>query len=179
MAWTTPLTAVSSTALTAAQWNSSVRDNFLTTAPAKSLTEFAGYFVSTAANVLVERVCRHSRNFSTTVHTTTSTSYTDLESYGPSVTLTTGTKAIVWFAAEMDNSTADAYVATSVAVSGATTTAASDEWGLEMDGFTDLNRRAQATMMTLTAGVNTFTLKYRQSGGTGSFVRREIIVFPL
>ena len=34
MAWTAPMTAVSGSVLTAAQWNTNVRDNLLETAPA-------------------------------------------------------------------------------------------------------------------------------------------------
>jgi len=36
MAWFTPLAGVSTATLTAAQWNASVRDNLLETAPAKA-----------------------------------------------------------------------------------------------------------------------------------------------
>ena len=54
MAWTTPLTAVSNTALTAAQWNASVRDNLLMTAPALATTT-GRHFVSTGANTIAER----------------------------------------------------------------------------------------------------------------------------
>ena len=54
MVWSTPLTAVANTPLTAAQWNASVRDNFNETAPAKA-TVGGRIFASTGPNTIAER----------------------------------------------------------------------------------------------------------------------------
>ena len=123
MAWTAPMTAVAGNTLTAAQWNTHVRDNLLETAPAKA-TAAGRIFVTTAANAIAERVV-DSETVATS-QTTTSTSYTDLATTGPAVTVTTGARALVFYGAEMENTTSTALSAASVAVSGATTDAASD-----------------------------------------------------
>lgn len=72
----------------------------------------------------------------------------------------------------------------SVAVSGDSTIAASDDWCLYMSGMTAANAQRWGVchrMTGLTPGSNTFTMKYATgiAGATGTFQRREIIVMPL
>lgn len=55
MAWSTPITAVSGTILTAAQWNTHVRDNLLETMPAKATTADR-MFVTTGPNSIAQNV---------------------------------------------------------------------------------------------------------------------------
>ena len=55
MAWSAPMTAVSGSVLTAAQFNTYVRDNLNETAPAKA-TAAGQIFVSTAANAIAARL---------------------------------------------------------------------------------------------------------------------------
>lgn len=120
----------------------------------------------------------------TTQQTTTSTSYTDLTTSGPAVTVTTGTKALVIVTAQSRNNLAGEYCRISYAVSGSTTVAADDSfalnWQQPSDGTMFQNIRASAaSVVSLTAGSNTFTLKYRVNGGTGTFLNRAIFVINL
>lgn len=109
-----------------------------------------------------------------TLQTTTSTSYTDLATVGPTATITSkGTKAIALWA--LNQSTTSGSCASSVAVSGATTTAAADTSGtVGSDG----GRTAIGwAVFTITPGSNTYTLKYRVTGGTGTFLDRRMMVW--
>lgn len=177
MAWGTPLTAVSNAALTAAQWNASVRDNLLETAPAKATTA-GGIFVATGANAIAQRVPLASTI--ATSETATATSYTNLATVGPQVSVTTGTQALVLWSAQMGNNTSGQNNYLSVAVTGATTTAASDTWATRYQSF-GANARHRATAFhwfTLNAGSNIFTMSYRVDAGTGTFLDRELLVIP-
>jgi hypothetical protein len=179
VAWTTPLTAVANSALTAAQWNASVRDNLLETAPAKATT--AGrLFVSTGANAIAQReITTATVN---TQETTTSTSYVDLATVGPQVTVTTGTRALVMWAAQMKNASSSTSTRAAVDVSGATTIAAADTDDIIIDGLA-ANNEIRCSMFklytTLTAGSNTFKVQYKVGGGTGTFLDRQICVIAL
>jgi hypothetical protein len=113
--------------------------------------------------------------------TTTSVSYTGTLSgspgTNPSVTLVTGTSAFVSFTNNISIGTGGQVALTSVAVSGATTLAASDNYDVEtgLTGAIPLTRTFALT--GLTAGTNTFTLNYRATGGaTASYFRRNIVV---
>lgn len=117
-----------------------------------------------------------------TNQTTTSTSYTDLSTSGPAVTVTTGTKALVIVSSDIQNNTGGGTSFMSYAVSGATTISASDVTALawRQDSTTTSKIVAsKASVVTLTAGSNTFTAKYRVSSGTGTWVDREIFVINL
>lgn len=97
----------------------------------------------------------------------------------PSVTLVTGTTALIDINANIYNSTTTAYSYVSVAVSGATTVAASDANSfyyspLATAGDLHLSRRMVFT--GLTAGTNTFTINYKATSGTSNFGRRTIVV---
>lgn len=178
MAWTTPLTATANTALTASQWNASVRDNLNETAVAKATVQ-GSHFVGTAANAIAERI--PAAAFVTTSETTASTSYVDLATVGPAITATTGAMAMVGLYTRQSNGTAGANVWTSMAVSGATTLAASDNFALSYDSPVTGSTVYHGTvhMQTgLTPGSNTFTHKYRASSGTGTFNQRRLWVLP-
>lgn len=155
MAWTAPPTFVAGTTLTAANLNILGGD----------LTFLAGAQGNTV----------------TTSETTASTTYTNLTTTGPTVTLTTGTHALVIVGSYSGN-TVNNENYMSYAVSGATTIAASD--GVAYSYSTGGSGGAmQASMISvqsaLTAGSNTFTAKYRVTGGTGDFINRNILVIPL
>lgn len=179
MAWTAPMTGVVNTTLTAAQWNTYIRDNSLETMPAKAST--AGrWFVATGANAIAERSISGAEVL--TSQTTTSTSYTDLTTSGPAVTATTGTRALVFIASRMSNSSDNTDSWASVAVSSATTIAANDEWALMTDGVntSDANQSGMFKFFdNLTAGSNVFTMKYRVGAGTGTFENRRICVVAM
>jgi hypothetical protein len=125
-------------------------------------------------------------NSSATVATsqaTSSTSYTDLTTPGPAVTVTTGTKALVIVSAYITGGY-DSQARMSFEVSGATTTAVSDNWALGCYGTGAFSsgisvRASRATSTTLTAGSNTFTAKYRTSTNASTFADREIFVINL
>lgn len=180
MAWTAPMTAVAGNAFTAAQFNTYVRDNLLETAPAKATTA-GGYFVATGSNAITQRLA--ATDHVATTETTTSTSYTNLTTVGPSVTVTTGTTALVAIYSSLQQTVGSGNVISmSYEVSGATTVAAGDTWAVAFTASaTNASVRSGMTYLHtgLNAGSNTFTAKYRVNGGTGSYVNRRITVLPL
>jgi hypothetical protein len=173
------LTAVSNSTLTAAQWNASVRDNLLMTVPA--VTTAAGtIFVGTAANTVGQRVV--TSDTIDTSETTTSTTFVDITTVGPQVTLTTGVLALIFYAAQMNNSTVGSASLVSWAVSGATSVAAGDATSINIDAaatFQDVRAADVRRATGLTAGSNTFKLQYRVSANTGTFLRRHLVVMGL
>lgn len=181
MAYSTPLTAVSNATLTAAQWNASVRDNLLETAPAKATT--AGrIFVATGTNAIAERVI--STAVVSASESTSSTTPVDLTTPGPAVTVTTGANALVFISSEMNNNTSTAFSQAGYGVSGATSITADITRGIELRAAaTNQQIRAGITHMEtgLTPGSNVFTMKYWASsgGGSGLFANRRIIVMAL
>lgn len=122
-------------------------------------------------------------DYISTEQSTSSTSYTDLATTGPTVTLTTGTSAIVVFGAiyrDNDNLGNDGFM--SVAVSGASSVSASDTWSAFGNQGLNLCHIVNAYKFTgLTAGSNTFTTKYKKSGGTSSagFYNRFLLVIAI
>lgn len=116
----------------------------------------------------------------TTSQSTTSATYTDLATAGPAVTLTTGTKVLVFTNTEVSTA-AGRYVFADFAISGATTRAATDDTCIKMgtDADSMQSRNGVANLMTVTAGSNTFTMKYRVNAGTNSFANRTIVVVAL
>ncbi len=180
MAYSTPLTAVSSSTLTAAQWNASVRDNILET-PAAKATAAGRLFVSTGVNAIAERVV--SSASVATSQTTTSATFADLATVGPAVTVTTSTHAIAFIQTNISNSTATAITAAGVTVSGASSIAASDDAAIVFQppsaGVGGRHSVVVHFNGTLTAGSNTFTMKYRASAPTATFLNRTLTVIAL
>lgn len=178
MAWTAPMTATSNATFTAAQWNAQVRDNMAPQAAAQA-TATGRHMVVSGANAMVERAT--SGAVVATAQTRSSTSYGDLATVGPAVTVTTGTTALVWITSGLENSVSGAGSYVSFGVTGATTVNANDQWAVYVSGQDAASnvRRGSARRITgLAAGSNTFTAKYRVSSGIGTFSDREIIVMP-
>lgn len=178
MAWTAPMTAVAGAVLTAAQWNTTIRDNLSETEAGKAQT-ISGYSVVSGYNRLVERVSALAEDGST--ETTAETSYTDLEATpGPEVTVLTGSRALVSiFGSGRTSGGTAAWLA--FAVSGASSIEASDPYAVQLHVTTPDQWRAGAVFGVggLTPGLNTFTMKYRVStSGTGTFSSRKIAVIP-
>lgn len=173
------MTAVANTVFTAAQFNTFVRDNLNETAPAKATTA-GSLFVATGTNAIAQRTL--ATQFVTDSETTTSTAYTDLTTPGPAVTVTTGTSALVFVGARIINNTAGQNTYASYAVSGATTSAADDDRAF-MFTCPVANYSTGGTNAVLhtglTAGSNTFTMKYRVTGNTGTADNRRLTVMPL
>lgn len=117
-----------------------------------------------------------------TSESTTSTSYTDLTTSGPAVTVTVGASgtAMVIITAKITVPGSTAITAMSFAVSGASTVSASDARALFIDRSSENQRSSTVMFLTgLTAGSNTFTAKYRSTlGNTGTFADRDITVIP-
>jgi len=180
MAWTTPMTFVSGNTLTAAQLNTYLGANLNETAPAKA-TASGQWFVSTAANAIAARTI--SSNTVTAAETTSSTSFVDLTTTGPSVTVTTGTKAITSMGVHMQNNNASGYSDASIAISGATSRSpANDEYCMSSgrDVASSLLHASLVGLYALTAGSNTFKVQYRaQAAGTSTFQLRHLIVLPM
>ncbi|MEU9323178.1 hypothetical protein AB0D91_05100 [Streptomyces canus] len=177
MAWSAPMTAVASSVFTAAQFNTFLRDNLNETAPAKATTSGA-YFTVSGTNEITERIPATVNTL--VAETTTSTSYTDLTTIGPTVTVDTGPNALVLVHGSLENTGAGSS-RMAYDISGASTIAAADNRGIGVFGTagTGIVSSGVALHTDLTPGTNTFTAKYRVASGTGTFQSRRIVVFPL
>lgn len=116
-----------------------------------------------------------------TAQTTSSTSYTDLATVGPQVSVTSvGTRALILFAARLRNTSGTAGTGCTVAVSGATTLAAADANGAMWTDFVNAgfdDEKMQFMFATINPGLNTYTMKYRASAGTAQYSVRRMYVF--
>ena len=180
VAWTAPRTWVTAEVVTASLLNTHLRDNMLETAPAK-VANLGEYVVADAANSLVAR--EPVTGTLTTTESTTSGSYTNLATTGPTVTdVAVSNFAFVTITARVQNDTAGGNCFMSFAISGATTLSASDTFSYtyESSVATDGLQASYSLLVTgITAGDNTFTSKYRADGGTeATFSRRRITVIP-
>lgn len=115
-----------------------------------------------------------------TLQTRSLSSYGDLTTVGPEVSIQTGTKALVTVGSRISNSNAAAAGVASFAISGATTVAAGDPTAVWASSSvaSNVDQQSFTSLATgLTAGINIFTMKYKQSsGGTASFDERWISV---
>lgn len=119
-----------------------------------------------------------------TAETTTSTSYVDLATSGPAVTVTIGANglALVIVTADLTNSGGNGISRMSFAVSGATTQASSNDFSTAYWAVTTSATNRQSGMFLLTglaAGSTTFKAQYDVSANTGTFANRRISVVPL
>lgn len=177
------MTAVANTTFTAAQFNTHVRDNLNETSPAKA-TSAGSHFVADGVNSIAQRTTNGAIELGS--GTTMSTTFTDLDApaaVGPSITVTTGTRAILFYHCSASNSgTGSARM--SVEVSGASSIGTAINRSIGIINAAGSAIEAGDTVfysggLTLTPGSNTFTAKYRVSASTGTFSNRRIIVFPL
>ena len=173
------MTAVANSAFTAAQFNAHVRDNLLQTAPAKA-TVSGSIFCGTGVNAIAERF--PTIDFIQTLQTTASSSYVDLSTVGPTVTVTTGENALVLLTCNMESNTAGGLSNMGVTISGATSEVATESNSLRYESGSsgDALQATFATIFTtLTPGTNTFTAKYKTNGaGTSTFSARKVCVLP-
>jgi len=178
MAWVAPPTFVSGNVLTAAQLNI-LSGNLAETAAAKA-TAAGQMFLATGTNTLVARTPASA--IVTATESTTSSVYTDLATVGPSVTVATGTKALIIVSGVVSNNTVGAYSNMGVDITGAS--AISPANPLLQLRAAAVNQQITASMAHietgLTAGNNTFTCKYQiVTASTGAWALRQIIVIPL
>lgn len=109
-----------------------------------------------------------------TSQATTSVTYTDLATVGPAVTIETGDSAEVNIGSWILQSTAGFTAFASFAVSGATTRAASDAEAIGISNNAIVMAGRTVVVTGLTPGNNTFTMKYRVNGNTGTYQDRSI-----
>ncbi|MBM7788846.1 hypothetical protein [Tenggerimyces flavus] len=179
MAWATPPTFTANNVLTAAQQNI-LSGDLNETAPAKADVATSGFIVTSGVNQVVRRSVF--RGIVATNQTTTSTTYTDLATQGPDVTVTTGTQAIVTVTSIIKNDTVGQNSYASYNVSGATTIAADDPRAVFITASSTGGAIRASTMYLetgLTAGSNTFRMKYRVTANTGTFGERMIVVIGM
>lgn len=161
MAWTAPRTWTTSELVTAAFMNTHVRDN---------LTFLKG---STGAS-------------QDAVRSFTNTSYLDLDALtggsgtisAVSVSVDTDTFVIVHVGAQLSNSDAGARTFVSYRISGATTTAASDVWAMDVESgaANDTYHASNTTFQTVTAGTNVFEVQARVTTGTATISDMYLVV---
>lgn len=174
MAWTAPATAVSNSLFSASWLNTYLRDNMLETATAKA-TAAGQMFTVSGPNAL--SATTNTIDYVATSQSTTSTSYTDLATVGPSVTIDMDAFVIIRVSAQIEISAATGFGLMSFAVSGATTLAASDTRAVGVQGTHDRKFTYYVALdnTSINSGSNTFTAKYRaDTAVTATFVDREI-----
>lgn len=183
MAWNAPRTWVTGETPTAAIFNTHVRDNFN---QFDSVTA-SGIWVSDGSGP----VARHPTNSqgNGTQFDFTNTSYLDLDAVtggtpgsAISVSVATGTKALVMFRAKLTNDTGGGITILAYRVSGASTVSASDIDALFYESSAANDTISVGTFdfaTSLTAGTNVFELQARVTAGTGKLQRTELFVLPL
>lgn len=113
-----------------------------------------------------------------TSQTTTSTSFADLATVGPSVAVTVGAtgKVKVTLSCRLKNTGAnDCYVG--IVVSGASTVAAATY--MLQNGTAESEFSRVHVFSGLSTGSTTFKMQYAVAAGTGTFAQRELIVEPV
>lgn len=181
MPWTAPLTFVSGAALTAAQMNTHLRNNFQELAPAHA-TLAGQFFVADGANKLRSRMIKNA--------VTTDEAFLKNTEYssgpvGPEVTMYTGKHVIaLWAFAGGNDTVDDSAVYGSLIVSGESDIELGDAHSAIYDGQPQDNNMRNLQMhffhgdTELTPGENTFSMVYRVREGAGRFFDRELIVIP-
>lgn len=169
------MTAIAGASVLAADFNTYIRDNLNETSPAKA-TSLSSWFPHSGVNTLAERF--PSQNNSTGASTTTNTAYGNLaDGITTSVTVSTGTKALVLLYSNINNSAGGNRTWCGFDISGATTRAADDTRSVNHSSAAGM-RWGATFLEALTAGSNTFTMRYRVTAGTGTFSARRIGVIP-
>jgi hypothetical protein len=157
-----------------------LRTNLAESAGAKATT--AGrHFAVTGSGSIAERASVSDVDDS--VFSTSSTTYVNATTVGPTVTVTTGVQAFVHLYSFISSNVASTYALYGFDVTGATTQAVNDNRALYVATFTaGVGMASSATILVtgLTPGSNTFTVKYKVIGAvTATFDHRRLSVFPL
>lgn len=179
------MTAASGTYITPAQFNVHVRDNLLETeaAGAQNATRF---WAVDGPNRTSEHRIMESQVSAT--ETTTSQEYTDLASYGPSVTVACNSLVLIFTACQVANSASNAsYVSYEVASVDETIGFLNEpkaSRAIIQDGGTGRhNRMGSMAALSGLPGPADFkvAMKYRVSNSvsTGTFQKRRLNVMPL
>lgn len=179
MVWTTPMTAVAFTPLSAVEWNMHIRDNLREMLPHKA-GSIPAYGVTTGPGSVSMRSPKQDYMPGLEHTASDGATWRDLDNVGPTVTVTTGSVALVWFQAYFSPGSANRSGQISVAVTGASSIAAQTEWGCVWDGTPKEKSNTQAGFYlfeNLNPGENVFQMKYKSTNGW--FWRRRITVVPL
>jgi hypothetical protein len=127
--------------------------------------------------VCVTPVSAYTPDLGETMSTSYSATLTGAPGTNPSVTLVTGTSAVLDLSCAVLSTVEGVGAFMSVAVSGAGTVAANDVWSVYSANTSAMVSGRRAVITGLTAGTNTFTLQYRQaSSATGRYINRIITV---
>lgn len=124
-------------------------------------------------------------SYVSTAQTTVSTSYVDLATVGPNVTVTVPAsgKVYIGISVHIANSVSGNSSLVALDISGANTVAAADDsrYCLPMQASgNSYGQKGFGVIVTgLTPGSTTFTAKYRVSAGTGTFRQRQLTVIPI
>lgn len=112
----------------------------------------------------------------TTSESTSSTSYTDLATSGPAVTLSPGATLshLITVSALMNNGSGNSYM--SVAIAGASAQDVDAAYHVQASNGSVQER---STLAASVASGSTHTAKYRASAGTAQFVNRRLIAVAL
>lgn len=184
------MTAVSGAVLTAAQWNTNVRDNLLETAPAKA-TAAGQFIIGLGANSIGARGYGWARlvvGSSSGFTLTAVAAFTYVNLGGPAVTITTGTTALVVFGFGA-NVSANISAYGGIFVSGATTIAGNfnvasvavgNGTGAAINDAGACSSHQYAGTTALTPGSNTFTMQYASNtlNATPTFRNAWLLVIP-
>jgi hypothetical protein len=177
------MTAVADTYITVSQFNVHVRDNLLETEAGRAVNPAWLWFADgpnqSSEHQIEDHVIEDSES-------TTSEEYTDLETYGPTVTLTCNNWILIFTNCRIANSGANASYASYEVASeeeGAFLDEAKASRALIRDGGAGTaNRYGQVSSLKGLAGRGRYrvTMKYRtNSGTTGTFQQRRLQVMPL
>jgi hypothetical protein len=177
MTWTALPAYSDGNALTAAQMTA-IKDNINETVPAHA-SNAGSWFISTGPNAVVGRSI--DADSVLTQQTTTSTSYVNLTTVGPTIGHSVGVSAIISISCQMFNSGSTSSNWSSYEVSGATTRVADDIHAIscEAASATQAFKMGATFLETLTAGFNTLTQKYRVGSNTGTFDDRHMVMMAL
>lgn len=176
MSWSATHLFVAGDALTAAQQNS-INGDLNESAAAKATTQGYWFISGSSANSINERAILQSEIL--TQETSTRTTYGNITTTGPTVTITTGTQAIISVTAQMFNSGAN-NMYTSYGITGATTSVSIDDRALAFQaGAGDQIRATCTTLQTLTAGSNVLKAEYKTTAGTGTWDDRRILAMAM
>jgi len=202
MAFTTPGTAVAGEVLTAAFWNTQVRDNINslvvagTALPTSPTDGESFYYIASATDGIVWHLRYRSAatgSFKweyvggpalsdeiTGEQTTSSTTYTDLATAGPAISLPLPGDYLVTIAGRINNTSANQSAQMSYAI-GATTASDDDDINVLSSGATtgfiayNFRERRKNSLSAVT-----LTMKYRSSGGgLCGFTDRFIRALPI
>ena len=161
------------------KWINAISTSGVPSATQPAASDLSNGTTGSGAVVLATAIPTPSGATVATSEATSSTTYTDLTTSGPAVTVTvSSTKALVTVTTRLSGGNGGATCFMGFAVSGSTTVAAADEQTVMSTGTSAIQESATYLVTGLTAGSNTFTAKYKAGSNTCTFLNRNIIVTP-